>query len=248
MVYMGSKSKIADIIIPILHKIIKEKNIETYIEPFVGGANIIDKVECNKKIGYDNSKTLIALLNTARDDFNLIPSEGSREWFERARAIYRGMSDEEMEDYLIGAIQWLGSYGTRGFPGGYAPEKDGRVPYTQRFNNLKAQSPHLKGIEFYNKDFHDIEIPNKSLVYCDPPYFGTKTYGYAFESKFDHEDFWNWVREKSKTSYVVVSEETVPDDFEIIKEVSKRRTLKKENDMVVVEKLVTWKYGLLGKC
>ena len=62
MVYMGSKSKYANSIVPILQNAIDRNNITTYIECFVGGANIIDKINCENKYGYDNSQTLIALL------------------------------------------------------------------------------------------------------------------------------------------------------------------------------------------
>ena len=44
MVFMGSKAKYADEIVPILQNIIDKNNIKLYIEPFVGGANIIDKI------------------------------------------------------------------------------------------------------------------------------------------------------------------------------------------------------------
>lgn len=37
MKYMGSKSKIAKYIVPILNDIIVKNNIFTYVEPFVGG-------------------------------------------------------------------------------------------------------------------------------------------------------------------------------------------------------------------
>lgn len=37
MIYMGSKRKIKKYILPIIQKSIEENNINTYIEPFVGG-------------------------------------------------------------------------------------------------------------------------------------------------------------------------------------------------------------------
>ena len=61
MVYMGSKSKYADSIVPILQKLISDNKINIYIEPFVGGANIIDKIHCPEKFGYDKNAPLIAL-------------------------------------------------------------------------------------------------------------------------------------------------------------------------------------------
>ena len=44
MVYMGSKAKFAKYIVPILQAEIDKTKTNTYIECFVGGANIIDKI------------------------------------------------------------------------------------------------------------------------------------------------------------------------------------------------------------
>ena len=41
---MGSKSRIAKDIVPIIQKYIDDNRIISYIEPFVGGANVIDKI------------------------------------------------------------------------------------------------------------------------------------------------------------------------------------------------------------
>ena len=63
MKYMGSKDKIADNILPFIHSYILMENADTYIEPFVGGANMIDKVICTNRFGYDKNKYLIALFS-----------------------------------------------------------------------------------------------------------------------------------------------------------------------------------------
>ena len=65
MQYMGSKNSIAKYIIPIIEACIIDNDIKNYIEFFVGGANVIDKIHIDglKKIGYDKNKYLIALLN-----------------------------------------------------------------------------------------------------------------------------------------------------------------------------------------
>lgn len=66
MVYMGSKQKLAKHIVPILQKYIADYDIKQYIEPFVGGANVIDKIACPTKTGSDINKYLIALLNSVK--------------------------------------------------------------------------------------------------------------------------------------------------------------------------------------
>lgn len=85
MVYMGSKSRFAKDIVPILQKTIDDNNVDTYIECFVGGANIIDKIKCEKRYGYDRSDTLIALLKTATEDWDKVLKTPSRELWDKGK-------------------------------------------------------------------------------------------------------------------------------------------------------------------
>ena len=50
MIYMGSKNRLSKQIVPIIQNYI-DKGCNCYLEPFVGGANIIDKIECDNKCG-----------------------------------------------------------------------------------------------------------------------------------------------------------------------------------------------------
>ena len=45
MKYMGSKAKVARYIVPIIQKQIERSGCETYLEPFCGGCNVIDKID-----------------------------------------------------------------------------------------------------------------------------------------------------------------------------------------------------------
>lgn len=75
---------------------------------------------------------------------------------------------------------------------------------------------------------------------CDPPYANTT--GYTL-GDFDHEAFWDYMRELSKTHKVFISEQTAPNDFECIWSKEQTRTLdyNKENQPKKVEKLFIWK-------
>ena len=63
---MGSKNRLAKQLSPIIQSYIDNVNCKGYIEPFVGGANMIDKIKHNKKYGFDTHKYLIALLQQAQ--------------------------------------------------------------------------------------------------------------------------------------------------------------------------------------
>ena len=67
---MGSKSRIAKHIVPIIQRRMEDYNIKTFIDCFCGGCNIIDKVKCNKKIASDNNEFLISC-NTINWNFGL---------------------------------------------------------------------------------------------------------------------------------------------------------------------------------
>ncbi len=51
MKYLGSKNRIAKYILPIM---LNNRHCRTWVEPFVGGANTIDKVD-GKRIGNDKN-------------------------------------------------------------------------------------------------------------------------------------------------------------------------------------------------
>lgn len=54
--YMGSKNRIAKQIVPIIQKQIDNNSVKVYIEPFVGGSNMIEHVKCEQKIGGEENE------------------------------------------------------------------------------------------------------------------------------------------------------------------------------------------------
>ena len=84
MWYLGSKNKISKDLVPIIQSYITE-DTKGYLEPFVGGANVIDKIQCGNKIGCDIHKQLIALLNKAKDNVDDIPDIISEETYKEVK-------------------------------------------------------------------------------------------------------------------------------------------------------------------
>ena len=153
-----------------------------------------------------------------------------------------GVMPEDMSLADIGAMEFFASFSNGGFPRGYAKNSDTRNYFKEAYRNMEAQAPNLKGIEFYCQDYLDLdENISGALIYNDPPYANTKFYGYANQPKMNYNDFWDWVRKISKNNIVYTSEQTAPDDFEIVWEQDVVRTTNKENNFKAVEKLFKYK-------
>ena len=240
MVYMGSKAKFAKYIVPILQAEIDKTKTNTYIECFVGGANIIDKINCDNRYGYDRSETLIALLNQAALDFSALPKDGNREMWDEGKAYVKdGKPLTTMSLADVGAIEFFASFSNGGFPRGYAKNTSTRNYYKEAYRNMEKQAPDLKGINFLCQNYYDLNEGDieGAVIYCDPPYQGTKFYGYANQPKMDYERFWNWVRKMSEKNYVFVSEQSAPEDFTAIWTQEVKRTTNRENNFKAVEHL-----------
>ena len=238
MRYMGSKSRIAKELVPIIQKIIDTNCITTYVEPFCGGCNIIDKIHCQTRIASDKQLYLIELYKNL-NKLPLLPDFISREHYSEVRTAYNTKSSE-FENWYIGAIGFLASYNGRFFDGGYGAEitrkSTGKTynAYLEAKNNLLQQN--LDNIEFRHCDYKDVSYKS-ALIYCDPPYFGTKQYGIS--KNFNHSEFWQWVREQSKYNIVLVSEETAPEGFTSIWEKEVQRSIKSNEKWQKTEKLWT---------
>lgn len=236
MKYMGSKSRISKFIVPIIQTYIDENKIETYIEPFCGGCNIIDKISCRNKVAADNNHYLISMLNNIHR-FAELPEFVTKEHYADVRDCFNSGLNK-YEDWYIGAIGFLASYNGRFFDGGYA----GRVNtasgvcrdyYLEAKKNVLAQK--LDSIDFLCCDYLDTNVYANSLLYCDPPYNGTKKYNSSVG--FNYDTFWNWAREKSVDNIVIISEQNAPDDFSCIWEKETLRTIDNTKRVTSIEKL-----------
>ena len=199
MKYTGSKRRIAKEILPIM---LKKRGSRVWVEPFVGGANLIDKVE-GRRIGSDSNHYLIALLKALQNGW-LPPTTITEKEYKAIKAAPEWYDPAVVAAALIGCSFggiWARTYARNA----------GRTNYALRFyNNVKAQAPNLKGIEFYACSYDELVIPPNCLIYCDPPYAGANYY----KDEFDHDRFWEWCRKKSREGHIIyVSEYNAPDDF-----------------------------------
>lgn len=205
MKFMGSKNRIAKFILPIMLK--NRKPEQFWVEPFVGGGNIIDKVTGNR-IGGDYDKNVINALITIRDNIEDLPKDNT----EFTENQYKALKYNHKYKYRAYA-GFAFSYGGK-WMGGWRRDKDNKRDYiSEAYKNAKNQSSKLLGVKFIHSHYDELIIPNNSIIYCDPPYKNTTTY----KSTFYHEGFWEWCRQqKNKGHTVFISEYSAPSDFNCI--------------------------------
>ena len=205
MKYMGSKNRIAKYILPIMLAEAEKHDITTWVEPFVGGGGMIDKVpDTFRKIGADLNPHTIAAMIGIRDFVDQFPTEVTKEYYNQIRS--------DKPHPITSWIRFHCSFGGK-FNNGYASNSRGVNYAMEGRKNLIKQSSSIKSVEFICANYKDVEATN-SLIYCDPPYQGTTGYK---TGQFNHEEFFDWCRlMKSKGNIVFVSEYNAPEDFELV--------------------------------
>lgn len=205
MQYIGGKQKIGKHIA----KFIQDNYaFNTYIEPFCGVCGVMVHVEAETKVGIDSYKGLIALLKSNSE----LPDTLTREQYYHMK--------ENKESYPLDIQTFVAHASAFGgdFWKGYSNSVDnGKRNYLKGGRNsiLKIKSK-IADTRLYSEDYTSAinHIEGTTLIYCDPPYKNTTSPGNR--TKFNHEEFWSWVRETSKLCTVLVSELEAPEDFEVV--------------------------------
>ena len=120
-------------------------------------------------------------------------------------------------NYIVGWAGFNCSYSGKWFGGfaGNVKTKTGVVRdyQTEAINNVLKQVKKMNGVKLLCKPYSMLELPKKSLVYCDPPYSGTTKY----QNQFDTALFWQWVKDISRQGHdVYISEYDAPRGFECV--------------------------------
>lgn len=205
MKYMGSKKRVAQYILPIM---LDERLPDQYwVEPFVGGGNIIDKV-VGKRIGSDINPYVIDALISIRDFVSELPKNNT-EFTENDYKKLRKNNDYKHKGYAGFAFSYSGKW-----LGGWCRDNDGHRDYVnEAYKNALSQSPLLQDVVLLNTDYACLPIPDNSIIYCDPPYKGVTKY----TNGLNYDVFWQWCRDMAKNGHTIfISEYTAPEDFDCI--------------------------------
>jgi len=195
-IYLGGKDNYPEEFFNIFHAL---RGDRVYVEPFLGfGA--VAKCMSNPRILSDVNKSLVELIRALRDDIDL-PIEVTKDEYLRLA--------KTSPSAVKGWVGFVFSSQSRFFNGFFPPKSSVVENYLLRYQReMKA----LLGAELLSTSYKKLEIPNNSLVYCDPPYVGTVEYKQT--PKFDFFNFWHeWVPDQASKNLVLVSEFFAPMGF-----------------------------------
>lgn len=203
MKYMGSKRRIAKHLLPIMVGVAQSRGITKWVEPFVGGGNMIDKVPPSfERIGYDLNEHAVMAMIDIRDRAAELPDSVTEQEYNDMK----GLPAASVTSWVRFACSYGGIFESK-----LAADKVGKRNYSQEAKrNAIKQQPLLQGVQFIHGCYQDLDVTN-ALIYCDPPYANTAGYK---TGDFDSEAFFDWCRAQAARGNVVfVSEYNAPDDF-----------------------------------
>lgn len=215
MRYLGGKSKIRKQVAAVLESL--RKPGQTYLEPFVGGGWVLQEMS-GFRIAADVNEALITMYQALQHGW-VPPDVVTEETFRRYKMTPG--ADDPMTAFCLIGCSFGGDWGK-----GYAGNgKKASAATTRR--SLLAQLPRIQDALIVHRHYADWR-PVDCLIYCDPPYAGTTSYGAT--GAFDHAAFWQVMREwRAAGNTVVMSEYQAPDDWACVAEFGSRMGLRTTN-------------------
>ena len=221
MKYLGGKQRLGKHIAPILkdlwstYESFFAKSLEAYLEPFCGSLGVLKNMTDNNSVSIlanDYHPDLIQMWLEVKAGTFVFPTSVSEEEYIAAKLL---PSPSALKSFIGCGM----SFGGRFF-GAYSQKYLNDKPEDfckEMTNSMNRIAPVIQNVTFTNNDYKDLN-PVNMFVYCDPPYaFNKYPIKYRRSTKkydvFDNVQFWDQMREWSKTNMVVISEVTAPPDF-----------------------------------
>lgn len=216
--WSGSKRSQSDYIVNNM-----PKEINTYYEPFVGGASVLYKllhtpeIHVKNYVCSDKNGDLISLWNSIIkyperlvNSYELMWNELTKdsninrrkEYFYEVRSHFN--STRSPEDFLFlsrTCTNGLIRYNSSGkFNTSLHFSRDGIKPKTlEKIIFDWSDKLNLNNVKFVNCEYEEINPIRMDFVYLDPPYANTKGMYYGL---IDYEKFWEWMR-KINCGYIL---------------------------------------------
>lgn len=216
--WSGSKRSQSEEIV----KRIKDKEYDTYYEPFCGGSSVLYQVlhsdkKFEKYICSDLNDGLIALWNKIKDNpqdiidsYTIMWNELNADDDKQRKKEYFYMVRERFNKYknpndfmfiMRTTTNGMPRYNRDGeFNNSFHVTRNGIIPESlAKVVNEWSELLNKHNVQFINCSYHELNPTEKDFIYLDPPYANTKGMYYG---TIDYEKLWNWLRE-SKSDYIL---------------------------------------------
>lgn len=231
MQYLGGKVKKARRLIEAMGANDRPAD-QWFVEPFCGAGGITARVT-GKRIANDADADIVNLLSAvAARGASWLPDQVSEEeYLDHATDAGARLPPE-----LVGLYCFGSTFGAKKW-GGFGRSKNGNLAAVTK-RSLTRDAPLLSGVEFRVGDYREVDIPPRSMIYCDPPYSGATGYG----SRFDSLAFWDWAFSMRTAGHrVFVSEYRAPvsraGGLRVVLEMSYKKGLRSSDGAPVSDKL-----------
>jgi DNA adenine methylase len=227
--WSGSKRSQSESII----NYIKDKDYQTYYEPFCGGCSVLFQLLNSNKnfkeyVCSDINNDLISLWNIIKNDPNKIKSSYTTMWNElnqdddkNRKKEYFYMVRSRFNKYhdpcdfmfiMRTTTNGMPRYNSNGeFNNSFHVTRNGIEPL--RFEKVLFQWSKIlndKNVKFICCSYDDIQTELNDFVYLDPPYYNTKGMYYG---RINYDNLWEWLRVQSCDYMLSFDGKITSDDF-----------------------------------
>lgn len=224
MQYLGGKYTLSKYLAPYLQESVERT--DGFYEPFVGGNNVLWRINTDKPCVLSDTDQDLILLYQALMGGWVPPDNVSVEEYYLAKEI---LDPSPFRSFCKFACSFAGKAWS-----GYASNKRG-CNYARAGKNSLLKT--FRPAKYIHQTYCEFE-PINWTIYCDPPYINTTGYQ---SGKFDHERFYDWCEYMAYVNDcdVFISEYYMPEDrFECIFDKHVRvRSGKEDNRRMVTDKL-----------
>lgn len=254
--YAGTKLKFTNKI----NEYINNTEGRIYIEPFLGSGSVFLNLEkeFDRYILNDKDRNVIRIFKSFKDaDYELFKAcentikerfgdiKKNKEDYYNFRNTFNKklyLSDDITEGiYLFflynSCINSMARFGPNGFNQSFGNRYKSLTE--EQFNNINKR---LQKAEFYNMDFFDLDIPENSVMFLDPPYFYKQTKNYEIIDQTWYDNFIQYLKDSSnEIIYTDVDHKDIDWNKEIIRKMQNISPNRKE-EYTLDECIYTNKY------
>lgn len=201
---------------------IKDKEYDTYYEPFCGGCSVLFQLlhsekKFKKYVCSDRNNDLISLWNMIKENPDRIIEEYTKMWNElnidddkkRKREYFnmvRSRFNETKNPYdfmfiMRTTTNGMPRYNLNGeFNNSFHITRNGIKPKTlAQIITQWSEVLNKYNVEFIHRSYDEIQTTENDFIYLDPPYANTKGMYYG---TINYDELWDWIR-KQKGDYML---------------------------------------------